>query len=166
MVVIDKLSNSTHFIPIKSTFKDINIVEIFMKEIFRLHGIPKMVISDRDVKFTSTFWKELFAGINTNLNFSTRYHPQMDGQTERKNQIIEDMLRMYVRTKPSKWEDYLHLVELAYNNGYQTSTMLTPFKTLYGRKCTNPISWDNLANRLMIGPEMLQEMENMIRNIQ
>ena len=94
MVVIDKLSKSAHFIPIKSTFKAINIVEIFMKEIFRLHGIPKMVISDRDVKFTSTFWKELFAGLNTNLKFSTSYHPQMDGQTERKNQIIEDMFCM------------------------------------------------------------------------
>jgi hypothetical protein len=79
MVVIDKINKSAHFIPIKSTIKAINIAEIFMKEIFRLHGIPKMVISDRDVKFTSAFWKELFAGLNTNLNFSTSYHPQMDG---------------------------------------------------------------------------------------
>ena len=82
MVVIDKLSKSAHFIPMKSTFKAINFVEIFMKEIFRLHGIPKMVISDRDVKFTSSFWKELFGGINTDLNFSMSYHPQTDGQTE------------------------------------------------------------------------------------
>ena len=82
MVVIDKLSKSAQFITVKSTFKAINIVEIFMKEIFRLHGIPKMVISDRDVKFTSVFWKELFVGINTNLNFSTSYHPQTDGQTK------------------------------------------------------------------------------------
>jgi hypothetical protein len=82
MVVIDKLSKSAHFIPVKSTYKVINIAEIFMKEIFRLHGIPKMVISDRDVKFTSNFWKELFAGLGTNLNFNTSYHPQMDGKTE------------------------------------------------------------------------------------
>ena len=79
MVVIDKLSKFSHFIPVKSTFKAINIAEIFMKEIFRLHGIPKMVISDRDVKFTSSFWKELFVGLNTNLNFSTIYHPRTDG---------------------------------------------------------------------------------------
>ena len=107
-----------------------------MKEIFRLHGIPKMVISDRDVKFTSSFWKELFAGINTSLNFSTSYHPQ----TERTNQIIEDMLRMHVRTKLNKWEDCLHLVEFAYNNGYQTSAKLSPFEILYGRNCMTPIS--------------------------
>ena len=85
MVLIDKLSKSANFIHVKSTFKAINIAEIFMKEIFRLHGIPKMVISDRDIKFTSFFWKELFVGINTKLNFSMRYHPQTDGQTERIN---------------------------------------------------------------------------------
>jgi transposase InsO family protein len=101
MVVIDKLSKSVHFIPVKSNYKSINITKIFMKEIFRLHGIPKMVILDRDVKFTSTFWKEFFAGLNTNLNFSTSYHPQTDGKTERTNQIVEDMLRMYVRMKLS-----------------------------------------------------------------
>jgi hypothetical protein len=95
------------------------------------------------------------------------YHPQTDGlQTERKNQIIEDMLHMYVRTKPNKWEDHLHLVEFAYNNGYQTSAKLSPFEILYGRKCTSPISWDNPADRLMVGPEMLQEMENMVRKVQ
>ena len=75
MVVIDKLSKYAHFIPMKSTYKEINIAEIFMKEIFRLHGIPKMVISNRDVKFTSTFWKELFVGLETNLNFITSHHP-------------------------------------------------------------------------------------------
>ena len=109
-----------------------------MKEFFRLHGIPKMVISNRDVKFTSTFWKELFAGLNTNLNFSTSYHPQTDGQTKM-NQIVEDMLRMYVRMKPTKWEEYLHLVEFAYNNGYQTMTKMSPFEVLYDRKCTTSI---------------------------
>jgi hypothetical protein len=67
-----------------------------------------MVILDRDVKFTSAFWKELFVGLNTNLNFNTSYHPQMDGQTKRTNPIIEDMLCMYVRTRLNKWEDYLH----------------------------------------------------------
>jgi len=78
MAVVDKLRKSTHFIPMKSTNKVINIAETFMKEIFILHGIPKMVISNRDVKFTSNVGKELFAGLYTNLNFSIRYHPQID----------------------------------------------------------------------------------------
>jgi len=85
MVVVDKLSKAAHFTPVKSTYKAVNIAEIFMKEIFRLHGIPKMVISDRDAKFTGNFWKALFKGLDTQLNFSTAFHPQTDGQTERVN---------------------------------------------------------------------------------
>ena len=97
MVVVDKLSKATHFIPVKFTFKAINIADIFMKEIFRLHGIPKVVISDRDVKFTGNFWKSLFKGLDTQLNFSTAYHPQTDGQTERTNQVLED-IHYYIST--------------------------------------------------------------------
>jgi hypothetical protein len=72
------------------------------------------------------------------------------------------MLRMYVRTKPSKWEDYLHLVEFAYNNGYQTSTKMIPFEVLYDIKCMTLISWDNPVDIIMVGPEMLQEMESTV----
>jgi hypothetical protein len=79
MVVVDKLSKDSHFIPIKSTCKAIDIASIFMKEIFRLHGMPNEIISDRDTKFTSNFWKSLFAGFETKLLFSTTYHPQTDG---------------------------------------------------------------------------------------
>ena len=81
MVVVDMLSKSAHFIPVKSTHKATDIAEIFLKEIFLLHGVPKIVISDRDVKFTSNFWKSLFVGLETRINFSTNYHPEMDGQT-------------------------------------------------------------------------------------
>jgi hypothetical protein len=134
MVVVDKLTKAAHFIPVKLTHKATNIADVYMREIARLHGIPKTIVSDRDPKFTSKFWKGLFNGFGTNLNFSTTYHPESDGQTERVNQVIEDMLRMYVMDKPSKWEDYLHLVEFAYNNGYQASLKMSPFEALYGRK--------------------------------
>ena len=79
MVVVDKLSKSAHFIPIKSTCKKIDISKIFMKEIFRLHGMPREIISYRNTKFTSSFWKSLMAGLETKLLFSTTYHPQNDG---------------------------------------------------------------------------------------
>jgi hypothetical protein len=121
-------------------------------------------VSDRDPKFTSNFWKGLFKGFKMNLNFSTSYHPEYDGQIERVNRVIEDILRMYVMDKPSRWEDYLHLVEFAYNNGYHTSLKMSPFKALYGRKCNTLVSWDNPADRAVVGPEMLKEMEDqMIR---
>jgi hypothetical protein len=165
MVVVDKLTKASHFIPLKTTHKAANVVHIYMREVARLHGIPKTIVSDRDPKFTSKFWKGLFKGFGTNLNFKTTYHPESDGQTERANQVIEDMLRMYVMEKPSKWKDYLHLVEFAYNNGYQASLKMTPFEALYGRKCNTPISWGNPADRAIIGPELLKEMEEQMLKI-
>ena len=85
MVVVDKLKKVAHFIPVKSTHKTDDIAKIFMKEIFKLHGLPKAIVSDCDVKFTSNFWKGLFADLGTKLKFSTSYHAQTDGQTERVN---------------------------------------------------------------------------------
>jgi hypothetical protein len=83
------------------------------------------------------------------------------------NQVIEDILRMYVMDKPSKWEDYLHLVEFAYNNGYQASLKMSPFKALYGKKCNTLVSWDNPVDRAVVGPEFLKEMEEqMLKNKQ
>ena len=114
-----------------------------MKDIFRLHGLPKEIVSDRDFKFTSNFWKGLFADLGTKLNFSTVYHPQTDGKIERVNQVLQDMLRMYVMNKPTKWEDYLHLVEFAYNNGQQASLGMSPYEALYGRRRRTPMTWDN-----------------------
>jgi hypothetical protein len=130
-----------------------------MKEISILHGIPKTIVSDRDPKFTLKFWKGLFNGFGTNLNFNTTYHLESDGQTKRANQVIEDMLRMYVMDKPSKWEQYLHLVDFYYNIGYQASLKMSPFETLYGRKCNTPVSWDNPTDRAVVGPDFLREME-------
>lgn len=119
MVVVGRLKKVAHFINFQSTYKAVQIADIFMREIFRLHDIPRVFISDRDVKFTSPFPEVLFTGLGTHIQFSTPYHPQMDVQTERVNQILEDMLRMYVMQQPTKWEEYLHLVEFTYNNGYQ-----------------------------------------------
>ena len=102
MVVVDKLTKSAHFVPVKTTHTTTNIEEIYMREIARLHGIPRTIVLDRDTKFTSNFWKGLFKGFGTNLNFSTTYHPQSDGNIERVNQVIEDMLRMYVMDKLCK----------------------------------------------------------------
>jgi hypothetical protein len=134
MVLVDKITKVSHFIPINITHKATNIVDIYLKEINRLLGIPKTIVSKRDPKFTSKFWKGLFKGFGTNMHFSTTYHPESDGQTERVNQVIEGMLRMYVMDKPSKWEDYIHLVEFYYNNGYQSSLKMSPFEALYGRR--------------------------------
>jgi transposase InsO family protein len=136
-----------------------------MKKIARLHGIPRTTVSDRDTNFTSNFWRKLFKGFGTNIKFSTSYHPQIDGKIERVNRIIEDMLRMYVMDNPSKWEDYLHLVEFTYNNGYQDSLRMIPFEALYSRKFDTPVSWDNPIDRVVLGLELLKVMEDRVVKI-
>eukprot|EP00253_Pinus_taeda_P030090 PITA_30090 len=99
-----------------------------MKEFFHLQGTPRVEISDRDVKFTSTFWKALFLGSGTQIQFSAAYHPQMDEQIEWVNKVLEDMLRMFVMQQPHQWEDYIHLVEFAHNNGHHESLGMSPFE--------------------------------------
>ena len=125
-----------------------------------------MIISDNDVKFTSNFSKSLFAGLETRINFSTSYHLEIDGKTERTNQTIKNMLRMYVMKRHTQWENYLRLVEFAYNNVCQASAKMSPFEILYGRKCNTPVSWDNPVDCVLIGPELLQEMEQIVCEVQ
>lgn len=165
MVVLDKLSKSAHFIPVQSTYRVVQIAHVFMQNIFKRHGLPKAIISEPDVKFTLVFWKTLFEELGTQLNFIMAYHPQTDGQTEQVNQMVEDMLRAYVMQQPTKWEEYLHLVEFAYNNGYHTSLRMSPFEVLYGQKCCTPSSWSGPVDRLMLGLEMLKEMEELAKKV-
>ena len=80
-------------------------------------------------------------------------------------QVLEDMLHMYVMDKPTKWEDYLHLVEFAYNNGQQQSLGISPYRDLYGRRCRTPVTWDNQVNRVVLGLELLKEMEQEVVKI-
>ena len=130
-----------------------------------MHGLPKAIISDMDTKFTSNFWRIFFAYLGTKMNFSTSYHPQTDGKKERLNQVLEDMLHMYVMEKPTKWEDYVHLVEFSYNNGQQGSLGMIPYESLYGRRCRTPVTWDNPLNEIVLGSELLKEMEQEVVKI-
>jgi hypothetical protein len=159
MVVVDKLTKAMHFILVKTTHKETNIAEIYMKEFVRLHGVPKVIVSDKDPTFTSNFWTGLFKGFGTNLNLSTTYHLESNGQTSMTNKIIEDILRMYVMDQPSKWEYYIHLVEFSYNNGYQASLKMGPIEALYGIKHNTPVRWDNPTDREVIGPDLLKKIE-------
>ena len=114
MVVVDRLTKVAHFIPMKPIFSSSHVAQVFIRDVVILHGFIRNIVSDRGEKFTSMFWKELFAGLGADLAFSTTYHLHI----ERVNMILEDMLRMYVMHQHRKWEEYLPLVEFAYNNGY------------------------------------------------
>jgi hypothetical protein len=141
-VVVDTLTKSAHFIPVKTTYQAPEIARVFINKIVRLHGIPKKIILDRGSIFIGIFWTSFQEALGTQLNFSTTYHPETDGQTKRINQILEDMLHMYVMDQQKCWEEFLPLVEFAYNNSYQSSIKMAPFKFLYGRPCRTPLSWD------------------------
>ena len=158
-VVVDMLTKMIHLFPMRKDASAKDIAHVFMKGMFLYHGFPRRIIFDRDSKFTSNFWRAIFEATGTQLSFSTAYHPQTDGQTERVNQIIEDMLRAYCMRELSKWTHYLYLIEFVYNSSYQKSIGMSPFKALYGQECLTPLKWTDPMIRVQASKEMLDEMQ-------
>ena len=126
-VVVDRLTKSAHFLPVKTCYSSHQYAEIYMARIVSLHGVPKTIISDRGTQFVARFWEQLHASLVTQLIRSSAYHPQTDGQTERINQILEYMLRACVLSYGKKWDECLPLAEFSYNNSYQESIRDGPF---------------------------------------
>lgn len=133
LVVIDKLTKFGHFIPLKHPFTAASIAQLFMDNVYKLHGMPQVIISDRDKVFVSSFWQRLFKLADTTLNLSSSYHPQTDGQTERLNQCLETYLRCLVHAKPEKWSQWLPQAEFWYNTTFHSALGKSPFEVLYGR---------------------------------
>ena len=131
----------------------------------RLHGAPRSIVSDRDPIFTSKFWGSLQKAMGTHLKFSTAFHPQTDGQSERTIQILEDMLRACVLEFGGSWNKYLPLIEFSYNNSYQSTIGVAPYEMLYGRRCRSPIHWDETGERKYLGPESVQKTNEAIEKI-
>lgn len=111
MVIIDKFSKFSHFVPLHHPFSAQQIAQLFLDHIYRLHGLPTHIISDRDRIFTSTFWRELFHLAQTTLSMSSAYHPWCDGQTKRVNQCLETFLRCFVHLCPKQWSRWVTLAE-------------------------------------------------------
>uniref|UniRef100_A0A2N9G313 RNA-directed DNA polymerase n=1 Tax=Fagus sylvatica TaxID=28930 RepID=A0A2N9G313_FAGSY len=164
-VIVDRLTKSAHFLAIKVGLSLEKLAKLYVNEIVRLHRVPVTIVSDRDRRFVSQFWKKLHMAMGTNLNFSTAFHPQTDGQSERTIQILEDMLRACAIDFRGSWEEHLPLVEFAYNNSYQASIQMAPYEALYGRKCRSPICWDDIGERKMLGPEIVQHTVDKIQLI-
>jgi hypothetical protein len=136
-----------------------------MSRIVCLHGVPKKIVSDRGTQFTSRFWKRLHESMDTKLNFSSAYHPQTDGQTERTNQVLEDMLRACALKHGRNWDKSLPYAEFSYNNSYQANLKMAPFEALDGRKCRTPLYWNQTGESQVFGPEILQEAEKQVQII-
>lgn len=133
LVVVDRLTKFAHFVPMRHPFTALKVAQVFMQAVYRLHGMPESIVSDRDRVFTSTLWKELFRLSDTQLLMSSSYHPQTDGQTERVNQCLETFLRCFVQACPSKWSSWLAVAEFWYNFCFHASLGRSPFEVLYGR---------------------------------
>ncbi|XP_016690457.1 uncharacterized protein [Gossypium hirsutum] len=134
-VIFDRLRKSPYFIAVRTDWSLQKLVEVYTKEIVRLHDVPMSIISDRDPWFTASFLKQLHKFLGTGLNFSTG------------------------------WERYLPLVDFVYNNSFQSSIQMAPYEVLYSRRCRTPVCSMELGEKRMIGPELIQETKDIVKKI-
>jgi transposase InsO family protein len=164
-VIVDRLTKVAQFTPVKTTYSRLRLAELYKSRIVCLHGVPKKIVSNRGTQFTSKFWERLHETLDTQLRFSYAYHPQTDGQTESVNQIPEDMLRACALQYGRSWDKCLPYAEFSYNNSYQESLKMAPFKMLYGRRCRTLLFWSETGERKVFGPDILQEAEKQVHMI-
>ena len=156
-VIVDRLTKSAHFIPVREKYSLNKLAELFLLKMVKYHGVPVSIISDRDPRFTSTFWKAFQEAIGADLPYSTTYHPRTDGQSEKTIQTLKDMLSSLVLQFGDDWHAKLDLMEFAYNNSYFSSIGVAPFEALYGRACRTPLCWSEVGERPLVGPEIVEE---------
>jgi hypothetical protein len=164
-VIVDQLMKISHLLPVKTDYPVTVYAQLYIARILSLHGVPKIIVSDRGPQFVSKFWEELHKSLGTKLLHSSAYHPQISGQTERVNQILEDMLQTCVLDFSQKWDECLPLAEFSYNNSYQESIKMAPFEALYGRRCRTPLNWSEPGERCFFRPDMVKEAEDKVQKI-
>jgi hypothetical protein len=165
-VIVDRFTKVAHFLPVKTLYPTKTYAELYIARIMSLHGVPKTIVSDRGPQFVSRFWEDFHKSLDTKLIHSSAYHPQTSGQTERVNQILEDMLRACVLAYSRKWDECLPLAEFSYNNSYQKSIKMAPFKALYGQRCRTPLNWSGPREHFFFGPDLVKEAEEKVKLIQ
>ncbi|CAN4106291.1 unnamed protein product [Withania somnifera] len=163
-VIVDRLTKSAHFLPVKTNYTAEEYARLYIKEIVRLHGVPISIISDRGAQFTAKFWKSFQGSLGTQVNLSTAFHPQTDGQAKRTIQTLEDMLRACVLDFKGSWDDHLPLIEFAYNNSYHSSIKMAPYEALYGRKYRSPIGWFEVGETVLLGPDLVQQAMEKVKS--
>jgi hypothetical protein len=165
-VIVDRLTKTAHFIAVHTTYSVQQHGELYMDQIVCLHGIPKTIISDRGTQFVARFWEHLHECLGTKLIRSSSYHPQTDGQTERINRILEDMLQASILHFDKSWDKCVSLAEFSYNNSYQASLKMAPFDALYRRRCHTPLNWSETGETTLFGPDIVKDAEEKVQLIQ
>ena len=164
-VIVDRLTKLSHFLAVRMTFTLEEYCRWYIQEIVRLHGAPVSIVSDRDLRFMTHFWKSFQKAMGTRLTMNTTFHPQTDDQSERTIQVLEDMLRACVLDYKGSWVEHFPLMEFAYNNGYQVSIQMAPYEALYGRPCRSPICWTKVGESSIIGPDLIRDTSEKVNLI-
>ncbi|KAH9763650.1 Endonuclease [Citrus sinensis] len=168
-LIVDRFSKMTHFIACKKTANALTVARLFFKEVYRLHGLPSSIVSDRDTRFLSHFWKTLWKLTNTRLNFSSAYHPQTDGQTKVVNRSLGNHLHSLVGDNLKMWDQKLYQVEFAYNRAVKRSTGLSPFQVNYGYNPQAPIdlaSVLDLVRKSSKAEDFIEQLKKIHENTQ
>ena len=165
VVFVDKMSKMSHYVPTITAISAPMLAKLFIDNIVRLHGLPCNIISDRDPRFTSLFWKSLWTQLGTSLSMSTAYHPQSDGQSERQNRTIEESLRHYTNYHQSNWDEQLSILELAHNNSIQASTGYSPYFLNTGQHPRMPIE-SSLGKDIQVNEAATTLIENLYTTLQ
>jgi transposase InsO family protein len=160
--VVDWLTKYAHFLALKYPYIAEKLAQVFMNQLFKLHGMPQTIISDRDATFTSKFWTEVFKFQRVFLSFSTTYHPQSNGQLEAVNKFVENYLRCMVRDKLEEWVSWLHLAEYCYNTAFHHSTKLTPFEAMYGYFPPRLLTYMSGTTKLVAVENQLQSRDQLL----
>nr|GFB66525.1 reverse transcriptase domain-containing protein [Tanacetum cinerariifolium] len=164
-VIVDRLTKSAHFLLMREDDSMDKLTKLYLKEVVTRHGIPISIISDRDPRFASNFWRAFQKALGTRLDMSTAYHLETDRPTERTIQTLEDMLRACVIDFRNGWKRHLPLIEFSYNNSYHANIKAVPFEALYSRKCRSPVCWAEVGDAQLTGPEMIQKTTEKIIQI-
>jgi len=164
-VIMDRLTKCAHFLSINQKLSMDKLVELYVREAVRLHGVLASIVSDQDPRYTSRFWQSLQTTLGIQLRMSSAYHPQTDGQSERTIQSLEDLLRACVLDHLGSWSEVLPLVEFTYNNSYHSSIGMAPYEALYGRRCKTPLCWNQDGEAVVLGPKFLQMTTDKVKII-
>jgi hypothetical protein len=162
-VVVDRFSKMAHFIPCHKSDNASHVTDLFFTEIVRLYGVPNTIVSDRDAKFLSHFWKTLWFKLGTKLLFSTTCHPQMDGQTDVVNRILSTMLQTILKTNLKLWDECLPHIEFAYNRSVHSTTKVSPFQVVYDFNPRAPIDLLPLPHSEMTCFDAFQRSEFILK---
>ena len=167
LVMVDRFSKLAHMVPTKGCATALETAKLFLNAWWKHHGLPRVIVSDRDPKFTSAFWRHFFRRVGTKLTFSTAFHPQTDGQTERVNGVLNQYLRNFVSADQRDWADYVGLAEFSYNAATHSATKQSPFKVAYGVEPLHPadLALEGARSTLEFsqdGEDLAKEREQMV----